>query len=359
MNKRQISIVILALALLGGCRRPNDVAWSFATPRPWVLASDSQLLTPVVDGDVVFFCGGYAEREGSAIYALEAQTGKLKWQFGVGSCVAPPMIASEVLVSFASAQHGDRIVVSGLDKIAGRQRWKVELPGNPQPPAPVVVGDFVFFAPGSRSVLRIDVRDGSIQTFDVDTNVAAANPWLAGTLGEVLFGYGKSYWRSRIDSEAPEAGTPLSEPVESPVGLGTDGRSLLLADQNGNLISFDLLKGNVTWQHHWNKILSTPLIADGKVFVDVYQQKYALAALALASGNEMWQIQQGSTEAPYWQDGRLYVASGTSVLIVDGASGKIQRRFAAPTEVITTPIPDGELVLFGTARGVLYAARAH
>ncbi len=83
------------------------------------------------------------------------------------------------------------------------------------------------------------------------------------------------------------------------------------------------------------------------MFVEVYQQKYALAALEFASGNEMWEIQQGSTEAPYWQDGRLYVASGTSVLIVDGASGKIQRRFAAPTEVITTPIPDGELVLFG------------
>jgi outer membrane protein assembly factor BamB len=222
----------------------------------------------------------------------------------------------------------------------------------------VLAGNFVFFAPGSRSVLRIDVRDGSIQTFDVDTNVAAANPWLAGTRGAVLFGYGKSYWRSHIDSETPEAETPLSEPVESPVGLGTDGRSLLLANQNGNLICFDLQKGNVTWRHHWNKILSAPLIADGRVFVDVYQQKYALAALALASGNEMWEIQQGSTEAPYWQDGRLYVTSGTSVLIVDGASGKIQRRFAAPTEVITTPTPYGDLVLFGTARGVLYAATA-
>jgi outer membrane protein assembly factor BamB len=359
LNRTHISVVLLALALLGGCRRPKDIAWSFATPRPWVLASDSQFLTPVVDGDVVFFCGGYAEREGSAIYALEAQTGKLKWQFGVGSCVAPPIVASGVLVSFAAAQHGDRIEVSGLDKVVGRQQWKVELPGNPQPPAPVLMGNFVFFAPGSRSVLRIDVRDGSIQTFDVDANVAAANPWLAGTHGEVLFGYGKSYWRSRTDSETPEAGTPLSEPVESPVGLGTDGRSLLLADQNGNLISFNLQKGNVTWEHHWNKILSAPLIADGKVFVDVYEQKYALAALALASGNEMWRIQQGSTEAPYWQDGRIYVASGTSVSIVDGASGKIQRRFAAPTEVITTPIPDGDLVLFGTARGVLYAATTH
>jgi hypothetical protein len=43
---------------------------------------------------------------------------------------------------------------------------------------------------------------------------------------------------------------------------------------------------------------------------------------------------------------------------VNGGSGKIQSRFAAPTEVTTTPMPAGDLVLFGTARGVLYAARA-
>jgi outer membrane protein assembly factor BamB len=119
-----------------------------------------------------------------------------------------------------------------------------------------------------------------------------------------------------------------------------------------------LQKGNVIWRHHWNKIVSAPLLANGQVFVHVYQQRYALAALALASGDEIWQIQQGSAEAPYWLDGRLYAASGTSVLVVDGASGKIQQRFAAPTEVITTPVPDGDLVFFGTARGVLYAAKA-
>jgi hypothetical protein len=248
LNRRHVSLVILVLAFFCGCKRPNDIVWSFATPRPWVLASDSEILTPVVDGEVVFFCGGYAEKEGSAIYALDAQTGKPKWQYAVGSCVAAPIIASGVLVLFASAQHGDRIVVYGLDKVLGRQQWKVELPGNPRPPAPVLVGNFVFFAPGSRSVLRIDVRDGSVRTFDIDANVTveAANPWVTGTREAALFGYGKSSWRSRMDSETLESGPPLGEPVGSLVGLATDGRTLLLADGDGNLSSFDLQKGNVT-----------------------------------------------------------------------------------------------------------------
>ena len=139
----------------------------------------------------------------------------------------------------------------------------------------------------------------------------------------------------------------------------SDGRILLLGDEDGNLRAFDLERGSVVWRHHWNKILSTPLLADGKVFVNVYDQRYALAALALDYGGELWEIQEGSTFPPYWRNGRLYAASGASVLVLDGVTGKIQSRFGAQTQVTTTPIPTGDLVLFGTARGVLYAASGH
>jgi outer membrane protein assembly factor BamB len=358
--RKRATLAIVALAALGGCRRSNDIVWSFATPRPWVLAGDSQALTPAIDGNVVFFCGGYEEKESSQIYALDLQTGKPKWQYSVGSCGSAPLISAGAVICFAFAGHGDRIVVYGLDEASGGQKWKVELPGNPHPPAPAAAGDFVFFAPGSRSVLRIDARDGSLQTFDIDADltVAADNLWVAGAPGAAIFGYGKSYWRSRINRDTLNVGLALSEPAGRPTSLATDGRILLLGDDDGNLRAFDLGKGSVIWRHHWNKILSAPWLADGKVFLNVYQQRYALTALALASGEELWQIQQGSTYAPYWQDGRLYAASGAAALVLDGASGKIQSRFAAPTEVTTTPMPAGDLILFGTARGVLHAARA-
>jgi outer membrane protein assembly factor BamB len=142
------------------------------------------------------------------------------------------------------------------------------------------------------------------------------------------------------------------------MGLATDGRILLIADDEGTLRSFDLGKGGVIWRHHWNKILSAPLVADGKVFVNVYRERPVLAALALSSGDELWQLQQGSIYAPYWRDGRLYAASGAAALVLDGSSGKVETRFAAPTEVTTAPMPAGDLILFGTARGALYAVRA-
>jgi outer membrane protein assembly factor BamB len=354
----RVAVAILAL-VLGGCSRSKDIAWSFATPRPWVLAGDSQALPPAIDGNLVFFCGGYQEKERSQIYALELNTGELKWQFHVGSCGLPPLISAGIVTAFSFAGHGDRILVFGLDKNSGRQKWKVELPGNPHPPAPALVGDFLFFAPASRSVIRIDARDGSVQTFEIESDqvAAAENLWVAGSADAAFFGYGQSYWRSRINSEKLDAGHALSEPAGHPTGAVSDGRILLLGDEDGNLRVFDLEKGSVVWRHHWNKILSAPLLADGKVFVNVYDQRFALAALAADYGGELWRIQEGSTYIPSWREGKLYAASGVSVLVLDGASGKVQARFGAQTQVTTTPIPAEGLILFGTARGMLYAAR--
>jgi outer membrane protein assembly factor BamB len=353
-----LALAVFALAA-GGCRGPKDIAWSFTTPRPWVLAGDSQAFTPVIADSAVFFCGGYAEKGNSALYALDLVTGKPRWQQNVGSCAAAPLVSAGALVGFGSAGQGDRIVVYGLDRDSGAQKWKIELPGNPHPPAPVGVGDFVFFAPGSRSVLRIDARDGSLDTFDIDAdlNLTSDSLWVSSAPAEGIFGYGKSFWRSPTNSNKPEAGVALSESAGRPMGVASDGRVLLLADDEGTLRAFDLGKGTVIWRHHWDKILSAPLLAGDKVFLNVYRQKYALTAIALTSGDELWQIPEGSTNAPFWHDGRLYAASGITALMIDETSGRISSRLAAPTAIMTTPLPAGDLLLFGTARGALYAAR--
>jgi outer membrane protein assembly factor BamB len=351
---------VAALAAIGGCSGPKNIAWSFATPRPWFLAGDSQALTPAVEGGSVFFCGGYAEKNGSQLYALELATGRRKWQYHAGSCASPPMIAANVVVCFALGVQGNQIIVSGLDKVSGATKWRLELPGNPHPPAPVLAGDFVFFAPGSRSVLRIDTRDGSVQSFDIDADltVAAESLWVSSAPGGAIFGYGTSYWLSRIGSDALKAGPALREPAGAPVAIASDGRILLIGDDDGNLRAFDLGKGTVLWRHHWGKIASAPALADGKIFLNVYEQTYSLAAVALASGEELWRIPQGSRYAPYWQEGKLYAARGTAALTLDAASGRVQWRVDALWEVISTPVPAGGLVLFATSRGVLYAAKA-
>ena len=360
-HKRKAVAALVVAAAMYGCSSPRDIAWSFATPRRWVLGGDSQALTPAVDHNLAFFCGGYAEKQRSQLYAIDVGTGQSKWQYKVGDCASPPLICGDLVVTFAFAAESDRIMVYGIDKDSGRQKWRVELPGNPHPPAPAVVGDFVFFAPGSRRILRIDARDGSVQTFDIDPDLSGApeNFWVVAAPGEAIFGSGKSFWRAPIDVDKAEQGPSLGEPAGNPSAVGSDGHILFLGDEDGNLRAFDLRKGTVLWRDHWSKIASAPALADGKIFLNICEQKCALVALALSSGQELWRIPEGSTYPPYWQSGRLYVAVGRAVLAVNVESGKVEWRFDAPEEVTTTPVPVENLVLFGTVQGALYAAKAH
>ena len=146
-HKRKAVAALFVAAAMYGCSTPRGIAWSFATPRRWVLAGDS-----------------------------------------------PPLICGNLVVTFAFAAESDRIMVYGIDKDSGRQRWRVELPGNPHPPPPAVVGEFVFFAPGSRRIVRIDARDGSVETFDIDPDLGGApeNFWVVAAPGEAIFGSGKN-----------------------------------------------------------------------------------------------------------------------------------------------------------------------
>ena len=359
-NKRKTAAVVVVAAAICGCSTgPKGVLWSFATPRPWVLAGDSQALTPAVDGNVAFFCGGYAEKGRSQLYAIDVARGKTQWQYNVGDCGSTPLVFPTSVVCFALSVGNDRILAYGLDKQSGQQKWKIELPGNPHPPPPAAAGNFVFFAPGSRSILRIDARDGSVQSFDIDPDltVAAENFWVASAAGEAIFGYGTSFWRSQIDSDKLEQGPDLSEPAANPTAVASDGRVLLLGDEAGTMRAFDLMKGNVIWRNRWNKISSAPAIADGKIFLNVYDHQFAIVALALGSGQQLWRVPGGSTYRPYYRDGRVYAAAGTALMAVDSTSGKIEWRVDAPTEVTTTPVPIENFVLFGTVRGVLYAAK--
>ena len=99
-----------------------------------MLAEDSQAFTPAIDGNVVFFCGGYAEKRESQIYALDLETGKPKWQHNVGSCTSAPLISAETVIGFAFAGQSDRIVVCGLDRIRGVKNGRSSCPAIRIPP---------------------------------------------------------------------------------------------------------------------------------------------------------------------------------------------------------------------------------
>jgi outer membrane protein assembly factor BamB len=348
----------LLIAALCGCQRPPGIAWYFVASRP-LFGRLSQALTPAVAGNTVFFCGGYGLKGRAQIYAINLETGEPKWRRNVESCIAPPLVSGNTVIAFGTTEGGGEIAVYGFDGANGNERWHVDLPGNPSPPAPVLAGDDVFFAPGSRSILRISAQDGSVQSFDIEAEatVASEGPWISSAPGEAIFGYAESVWTSPLHAAEPHASAPLTEPAGHPVSIASDGHILLLGDADGTLRAFELGKGTVLWRRQWRKILSMPALDGDKVFLNVSDGSPSLVVLALATGADLWRISQGGSGAPFLQNGRVYQASGSEVFVVDSYTGMIEAHFAAPAPVVTSPISAGGLVLFGTDHGVLYAAK--
>ena len=124
MKQTPATFVVFALAAFCGCRGSKDIVWSFATPWPWVLAGDSQALTPAIDGNAVFFLRWLRRKEAIAP----------KWQHNVGSCTSAPLISAETVIGFAFAGQSDRIVVCGLDRIRGVKNGRSSCPAIRIPP---------------------------------------------------------------------------------------------------------------------------------------------------------------------------------------------------------------------------------
>jgi len=71
MKQTPATFVVFALAAFCGCRGSKDIVWSFATPWPWVLAGDSQALTPAIDSNAVFFAVATPKRGNRAKMAAQ------------------------------------------------------------------------------------------------------------------------------------------------------------------------------------------------------------------------------------------------------------------------------------------------
>ena len=75
------------------------------------------------------------------------------------------------------------------------------------------------------------------------------------------------------------------------------------------------------------------------------------------TGNELWTAGIGGFYPPLKKDRWLYGNGESSVFVADPATGQIVRALETKAEVTTTPVPAGDLLLYGTIDGALHAVR--
>jgi outer membrane protein assembly factor BamB len=281
--------------------------------------------TPAVTATRVFVGSG-----DSTLYAIDRASGKLVWQFAAGGPVhSSPAVARGLVVA---ATLGGRIFA--VNESSGALRWSIQtgatLPKNVSP-----AGDWDFFVSSPVVVdqtIVIGAGDGNVYALDLTT--------------------GKERWRVKTGGKM--RATPSVKDGVVVVG-GWDGR----------VYAIELATGKTRWVHRTvgdtldlkregydrRAIQSTAAIADGNVFFGSRDDGFY--AVDFATGERKWRSSHGTSwvvGSPAVRDGRAYVGSsdGHFIHAVEVASGRELWRMPVGSNVLSSPVLTGDLLVVGT-----------
>lgn len=112
--------------------------------------------SPTVSNDTLYVGGGYDPYTPGTVYALNATTGDLQWEFGTIGADLTPTVADGMM--FIGSQNGRDGKMYGLDAGTGDMSWEVEFERS-YLSSPTVVEGTTFYARG-RNVIGVDPQSG-------------------------------------------------------------------------------------------------------------------------------------------------------------------------------------------------------
>jgi outer membrane protein assembly factor BamB len=239
----------------------------------------------------------YFQDKNATFYALDADTGKVKWQKDVGALGAASPAYSHGRIYAVTLEPGEAVAMRARD---GKILWRRPLSGRSET-SPVVVGKNVVVGSESGTVYSLDRDDGQID-------------WQIGTGGAVKGGlaledgvlYGANYagqvfalrassgsfvWQSSTQGLSFGRGGPVySTPA---VAFGR----VYLGSIDGRVYSFDQDNGELLWSHSTGDwVYAAPAVAETKraqptVYVGSKDQNFY--ALDAETGGVRWQKDLG------------------------------------------------------------------
>jgi outer membrane protein assembly factor BamB len=266
----------------------------------------------------------YAAGHDGKVRALDAATGKTRWQADTDlELSAGPGVGTDLVV--VGTSDGD---VIALEAATGKQRWKTRIPGEILAP-PLLDGDQVI-------VRSVDGRLRSLSAAD-----------------------GKQGWM--VEDLVPRLSL---RGTATPVAASGD--VIVCGFDTGKLMAVTLAKGEMLWQIQ----LDTPRgrtelerLADVDAAVqvsgkDVYAVGYQgrVAMLSLDNGQAWWSRDMSSYRGLAIDDDQVYVSTSDGDVVAlrrrDGTVAWEQRGLARRT--LSTPAVDGNAVVVGDFEGYVH-----
>ncbi|MEW2087469.1 PQQ-binding-like beta-propeller repeat protein [Streptomyces sp. NPDC005283] len=285
---------------------------SGASRQRWRLRIGDTTGLTVVDG-VVYVSGK------SEIYALDAATGRQRWQFSTEQYwndLSAPAVADGVV--YFGSKHADGHLYA-MDTLTGQQLWRTTT--------------------GSLATSPVTV-DGSCVYIGTLSGLCAVD----SATGQQRWGF--------------SGGTVLARPTAA---AGVVYASVAHQDGGGGLYALDAVTGEQKWTfstgHEW-KESSAAAVADGTVY---YGSGHSLCAVDVSSGQERWRLDTGHwvTSNPLVVNGLVYAGSWDRHLYaVDAATGEVHWTFPTDGPLNSAPVVADDVVYVAGWHDRLYAVLA-
>jgi outer membrane protein assembly factor BamB len=297
-------------------------------------ATSQNLVWPPAVADGRVFASTFAE----TLYALDAETGETRWEYGLEDDWGGRILAADADAVYAT-DDADRVFA--VDAETGRERWEyyhhVTLPSTP-----VVTDGSLYLGYADRSELRaVEVGTGDFRW----RNSGPGDQWVEAMTvadGTVYAGWGlpgeEPGYVTAIDDETGEEKwrfrTDQTVDTEPAFADGT-----LYVHTGGWLRAVDAETGELEWRfdtegavdrdfYHSNE---PPAVADGTVYVGGYDA--VVYALDAETGDRRWSYAFGQESplfvAPVVHRGNLYVGSEGLLALGEDGDDSVAAAFEA------------------------------
>jgi len=272
------------------------VEWSVGVKGPVGAGS------PVVQDGVV-----YVGDESGYVSAIEEATGTILWQLDVGAAINSGLSVADGLVIVGD----DNGVIHALTAVGGAETWHHQT-GGPVHSSSAVIDSVVYAASLDGNLYALDLATGTLHwpapvatSGAVSRGIAVANGVIyagsggatatdAGALGAYDAATGARLWTAPL--QPGNTSTPMVADGKVFVSGGLDGP----AEATHLLYAFDAVTGQAVWPASFSvptgDMLLPGAVADGQVFAESIDG--SLYVLDAASGSKFWTAPMQATLSP-------------------------------------------------------------
>lgn len=343
-----------------------DILWTAA-----VTGHEHEFCSPVIVDGTVY----YMSDEQSVLFALDAATGNIRWEYDVVREVddAVTVTYGNVYVPADSAWC--------LDALTGGRIWAVKgMPGSAMNGTPSVAGGKAFFTNvlgdnvDTCRVYALDAYTGSeiwargFSYYTTGCVTLAGDYLLLPTDGGPLYclnaATGATVW---TNTDAEDGYWDSSPAVEDGV-IYIGGRDQIGGDEGGCAHAIDLETGGLIWEtkvaDYWLGVEPTPAIYGDKIFLGYtgyFHESGKVVAIYKETGRIAWSVQSKLHGSVGVADGVVYWAEhyGDGIYAADAETGDIIWEYNVPNCFVkgmqsSPSITDGVMYVAAT-NGYLYA----